>query len=251
MSFLTGIKNLTKSFLGFTVKHSPEILTGVTVIGVGVSVGTAVVATPKAMMLIDQKKKELGKDKLTKREIIAACWKVYLVPAGLTIGTMTAAVLSNRLSAKQKAEIAAVLAMYQDTLKEYQKKVVAEVGPEKEKEIREKMLDDEKPVREYVPENILFRFNGQYFYATWNFVKDVQTSIAYDLTSGLEMCISLNDILDRLGLKPDDIHGECDGINIDDRCEFRAKGESITDDGRPYVELELFPPPHQHYDVYS
>ena len=41
---------------------------------------------------------------------IKACWKVYPIPAGI----MAAAIPSDHLSARQKAVLAAMLAIYQD-----------------------------------------------------------------------------------------------------------------------------------------
>ena len=43
-------------------KHSPEILTGLGIAGSVVAIVCAVKATPKAMVLIEEKKKELQKD---------------------------------------------------------------------------------------------------------------------------------------------------------------------------------------------
>ena len=53
---ITQFFSNSKNFLG---KHSPEILTGVGIVGMGYSVISAVRATPKAMMLVEDKKNKL------------------------------------------------------------------------------------------------------------------------------------------------------------------------------------------------
>ena len=52
---LKGLVNKTKYFIG---KHSHEILTGLGITGMLTSTVLAVTATPKALQLIEHKKKE-------------------------------------------------------------------------------------------------------------------------------------------------------------------------------------------------
>ena len=72
---LTNFFKSTRTFLG---KHSPEILTGIGVTGMITTTVLAVKSTPKALILIEEKKKELGTDKLTTIEVVKAAWKPYI-----------------------------------------------------------------------------------------------------------------------------------------------------------------------------
>ena len=65
----------SKQFLG---KHSPEILTGLGIAGMLTTTILAVKATPKALKLIENKKKELNTDELTALQTIKATWKPYM-----------------------------------------------------------------------------------------------------------------------------------------------------------------------------
>ena len=69
----------------FLDKHRPEILTGV---GIGGMIGTVVLAvrgTPKAVLLLEERKKEENVEKLTPLQTIETAWKCY-IPSALMIG---------------------------------------------------------------------------------------------------------------------------------------------------------------------
>ena len=53
-----NIANLLKSTRTVLVKHSPEILTGMGIAGMVMTTVLAIKATPKALKLIEDKKKE-------------------------------------------------------------------------------------------------------------------------------------------------------------------------------------------------
>jgi len=74
--FLTNVKSSLS-------KHSPEILVGIGITGMVTTTVLAVKATPKALKLIEETKKEERKDKLTPIETVKATWKCY-IPAAVT-----------------------------------------------------------------------------------------------------------------------------------------------------------------------
>ena len=69
-------------------KHSPAILTGLGIAGMGASLIFAVKATPKAKECIEKKKQELKKEKLNVREAVGATWKHY-IPSAITFVAST------------------------------------------------------------------------------------------------------------------------------------------------------------------
>ena len=82
--------NLTKicrSVKTATVKHSPEILTGVGIAGMVTTTVMAVRATPKAIQLLDEEKRRQHTEKLEPIDTIKTAWKCY-IPAAVT-GTVS------------------------------------------------------------------------------------------------------------------------------------------------------------------
>lgn len=78
-----NIQQLLKSTGQIMKKHSPEILTGIGVAGMVATTIMAVKATPKAILLINEKEVELRAEKLTKKEVVQTVWKCY-IPAAVT-----------------------------------------------------------------------------------------------------------------------------------------------------------------------
>lgn len=70
-----------------TVKHSPEILTGVGIAGMITTTVMAVRATPKAIQLLDEEKRRQQADKLEPMDVVKTAWKCY-IPAAVT-GTVS------------------------------------------------------------------------------------------------------------------------------------------------------------------
>ena len=65
-----NLASIVKSVQAIMRKHSPEILTGIGIAGMITTTIMAVRATPKALILIKDKKDELGTDELTKMETV-------------------------------------------------------------------------------------------------------------------------------------------------------------------------------------
>lgn len=106
----------------FLKKHSSTILT---VMGAAGVVGTAVLsvkATPKALYLLEEAKKDKGEE-LTPVEIVKVAWKPY-IPAVL-MGTSTIACIfgANYLNVKNQASLMSAYALLDSSYKEYRNKV--------------------------------------------------------------------------------------------------------------------------------
>lgn len=121
--------------------NAPVLLTGVAVGGVFVTAGMAVEATPGAMKSLDKAQEKKG-EPLTKMEIIKVAGPHY-VPAGLS-GLITAGsmILSTKVSLDKNGKLAAIASTGQIALQEYQTKMIEAIGPEKEKEIRDKAIKE-------------------------------------------------------------------------------------------------------------
>ena len=136
---LTSFFKSTRKFLG---KHSPEILTGIGVAGMITTTVLAVKATPKALELIEDKKFELGTDKLTVVETVKTTWKPYVPAVALGIVSISCIVGASAVNYKRNAALATAYTISERTLVKYRDKVVETLGEKKEKEIREKISQD-------------------------------------------------------------------------------------------------------------
>ena len=135
-----GLVNKTKYFLG---KHSPEILTGLGITGMLTSTVLAVTATPKALKLIENKKKELKTDELTTVETIKAAWKPYIPAVSTSFASVACLVCASRVNYKRNAALATAYSLSERTLSHYREKVIETIGEKKEKTIRDKVNQEE------------------------------------------------------------------------------------------------------------
>ena len=136
MNLLKTIKTILFRSGNLLKKNAPTILT---VLGVGGTIGSvvsAVKATPKAMILIEERKKKENKEKLTPLETVDSCWKVYLPTAGTTALSIACIIGANCVGLKQQAALLGLYSAQSEMLREYKKKVVEAIGPEQEKDIQ-------------------------------------------------------------------------------------------------------------------
>ena len=137
--------NLTKicrTVKASTIKHSPEILTGVGVAGMVTTTVMAVRATPKAIRLLEDEKHRQNTDKLEPIDAVKATWKCY-IPAAVT-GTVSVACLigASSVNARRNAALTAAYTLSESTLRDYQKKVVETIGEKKEQTIRDEVAKE-------------------------------------------------------------------------------------------------------------
>ena len=113
----------------FLKKHSSTILTIMGSAGVITTSVLAVKATPKAIKLLEEAKKDKGDD-LTPVEVVKAAWKPY-VPATLVGFSTIACIFSiNYLSVKNQASLMSAYAFLDSSYKEYRNKVNELYGEE-------------------------------------------------------------------------------------------------------------------------
>ena len=88
---------MLKTIKPLMVKHEPEILMSMGLVGLVSSVFLAVDATAKAARVVEEEKYRLNKEKLTKTEIIKAVWKLYIPTAVLTVASVPCIIAGNRV----------------------------------------------------------------------------------------------------------------------------------------------------------
>lgn len=189
-------------------KHSPEILTGIGIAGMITTTVMAVKATPKALILIEERKCDGEVDQLTPVETFQAAWTCY-IPAAIT-GAMSVACLigASSVNVRRNAALATAYTLSESALKGYQEKVIETIGEKKERDVRDAVAKEQitrNPVssREVI---ITERGNtlcydvisGRYFKSDIDKLKKAANELNRQMRN--DMCISLNEFYDEIGL---------------------------------------------------
>lgn len=157
-------------------KHSPEILAGIGIAGMVTTVVLAVKATPRAVELLEEKKKAEELEELKPIDVVKTTWKEY-IPAATTGALSIACVVGGTtVSVKRSAALATAYKISEAALSRYKEAVIETVGEKKEELIRGKAAKkelDENPIKE---ESIINTgkgntrfydpYSGRYFYST-------------------------------------------------------------------------------------
>lgn len=211
-----NLKSLAKASRQMLNRNASKILAGFA-IGAGVmAVGFAIEATPKAMILLEEKKAELGVEKLDVKTIVKTAGPVY-IPTVVSMGLSTACTIGAlKVKSQQNAALAAACTLSETALRTYQNKVVETIGAEKEQEIREAVALDKmakSPEPAVIPnakgvktDDISYdqrvkcweSLSGNYFWTTRNAIERAINGVNKQLLSDFR--VTENDLFDYLGI---------------------------------------------------
>lgn len=252
---ITNVINKSKDFLG---KHSPEILTGIGVTGMITSTVLAVKATPKALQLIEEAKGhgEIRCDKLPVKSIIKVAWKPY-IPAAITgVASISCIVGASRINAKRNAALATAYAISERALVRYRDKVIETIGEKKEKEIKEKIAQDEvekHPVSNTQvivtsKGNTLCRdeISGRYFRSDLDTIRKIINELNREMT--YQNYVSLEDFYNRLGLEPTKNSAYL-GWNLDGGLIELDFSTTLADNDEPCIVIDYSVAPKYDFDM--
>lgn len=208
------IKEIFKLALEACKEHSPELLTGLGIGGMITSTIVAVMATPKAMKKIEEKKEELGKEDLSAKETIVATWKCY-IPAVVTAAASTAALIgSTSISLKRNTALAATLAISETARREFEQKAKEVVGEKKVNQIKEEVAKEDMK-QSYTASaggmmissvigngSSLFwmRCTNQWFMGDHETVRQKINNLNFRMTNGNEPYITMDELCDEFML---------------------------------------------------
>lgn len=253
-----ALSNLVKSIKTTIKSRSPEILTGIGIAGMIATSIMAVRATPKAIKLIEEKKKEIDHDKLTPIETVQTTWKCY-IPAVVTGVTSTACLIgASSVNARRNAALATAYSLSKTALSEYKDAVVETIGEKKEKVVRE-TISKEKLEKNPVTNSEVINTEkgttlcydgifGRYFRSDRDTIIRAINKINRQIVAG-DMYVSLNEFYDELGLSHIDI-GDRLGWNIDDGeidIEFDSQ---LAADGTPCLVMHYTVEPKYDFSRY-
>lgn len=218
----------------------------------------AVKATPEAMKRIEEKKEELGTEKLPAKETVKVAWKSFVPTAAVCVATASCGIASNAISAKRGAVLGAALTMSETALMDYQRKAVEVVGEKKEQAIRDAVAKEKvqsTPVPQ--PDTLSTRkgdmlcyesYTGRYFRSDSEEIQKAVYKFNRDML--FETFASLNDFYSALNnddLQPNDI-GDDVGWNSWSGKGMEVRFSSqLSQTEEPCLVIDYFPRPRTDY----
>ena len=268
-----NLSNITKQ-IGITIKRKrPEILTGM---GVGLGACTvvlAVKATPKALMLIEEKKREINHDileeakatgaeecqridKLTPIDTVRVAWKCYIPAAVTGLASVTCLVGANTTSARRNAALAAAYTLSETARIDYKKKVAEVVGEKKEREVRDAIAKDKIERNPVGNKEIIITekgetrcydsLSGRYFKSDIDMLNRSVNELNRKLID--QSYMSLNDYYYEIGL-PEIKIGYKLGWRVDQGLVKLDFSSQLCDDGVPCVVVDFEEAPKYDFDM--
>lgn len=254
-----ALSKFTKDVQRSLAKHSPEILIGLGITGMLTTTVLAVKATPKALRLMEEKKKELNVEKLTPVETVKTTWKCYL-PAAVTGAVSVACLIgSNSVNAKRNAALATAYKLSESAFSEYRDKTVETIGEKKERTIRDKVSEEQiknNPVNQTEVivtgkgKTLFFDpLSSRYFYSDLEKIRRAVNKLNYEINTS-PFCndgVTLNAFYEEIGLAGT-MTGESLGwtlhtglIDIYPSAQMVEEGEEH--EGEPCLVLNFTNPP--------
>lgn len=246
---------LTKSIKTMVVKRSPEILTGIGIAGMITTTILAVKATPKALVLIEEKKTDEEVEKLTAVETIETTWKCYIPPMITGALSITCLIGASSVNLKRNAALATAYALSETAMREYKDKVIETIGEKKEQVVRDAIAKD-KIEKNPIANNEVFVtdkgntlcydvISGRYFKSDIDKIKKAENEINHRLLT--DEYVSLNDFYYEIGLGDTKIGYDL-GWNINQGLLSVSFSSQLAEDGTPCLVLDFAVAPRYSFD---
>lgn len=236
-------------------KRTPEILTGVGIAGMVTTVVLSVKATPKALMMIEERKLDLDVDELAPVEVVKTTWRCY-IPSVVT-GAMSIACIigASSVNMRRNAALATAYALSETTLKDYQEKVVETIGEKKESAVRDAIAKDKLDKHPVEGNEVIVTerggtlcyepLSGRYFQSDIDQIKRALNEINNMMLN--DSYTSLNDFYTEVGLGT---------TTMGDRLGWQVGGGLIdihysthlAANGEPCLVVDFIKPPTYDYD---
>lgn len=250
-------KEIAKSFLSLKTaikKHSPEILTGIGIAGMITTTVMAVRATPKALILIEERKEEIGAEKLEAMDMVKTTWACY-IPAAIT-GTLSVACLigASSVNARRNAALATAYTLSESALKDYQGKVIEMFGEKKNEAVKDAVAKDKVEKNPVVTREVIITekgntlcydaISGRYFKSDIEKIKKAECELNRQMLD--DMYVSLNDFYYEIGLDSVKLGDEL-GWNVDSGYINLSFSSQLASDGTPCLVIDYSVAPRYDY----
>lgn len=250
-------KEIAKSFLSLKTaikKHSPEILTGIGIAGMITTTVMAVRATPKALILIEERKEEIGAEKLEAMDMVKTTWACY-IPAAIT-GTLSVACLigASSVNARRNAALATAYTLSESALKDYQGKVIEMFGEKKNEAVKDAVAKDKVEKNPVVTREVIITekgntlcydaISGRYFKSDIEKIKKAECELNRQMLD--DMYVSLNDFYYEIGLDSVKLGDEL-GWNVDSGYIDLSFSSQLASDETPCLVIDYSVAPRYDY----
>ena len=163
------MNNLLLKSQKFVKRNSATLLTVTGAAGVIATTVTAVKATPKAMLLLEQAK-EVKREELTKVEKVKIAGPVYIPSLLLGSATIACVFGANVLNKRAQASLMSAYALVDSSYKDYKAKINELYGEEANNNVKAEIAKDkyeENPIEVHDDNHRLFYddYSGRYFEA--------------------------------------------------------------------------------------
>lgn len=250
--------NLSKIVKGVQVgltKHSSEILTGIGIAGMITTTILAVKATPKALELIEERRKEWEMDELSPIDTIKVAWKPYIPAMATGIASVACLIGASSVNMKRNAALATAYKLSETAFSEYKEKVVETIGEKKEEIIKDKVAKSKLEKDPVSKSEVIIvsggktlcydSISGRYFESDIEKIKRAVNELNRRMI--VDMYISLSEFYDELGLNHTSISDEL-GWNLDDGSLEVYFSSQIADNGTPCIVLNYCLAPKYNYN---
>lgn len=241
---LKHIGSLGKEYIK---KNSPKIMTGMAIIGLGVSIYTAIKSTPEAMAILEEEKIDRAKqsedgeiEPITPVDTVKLCWKCY-IPTIISCGsTILFIISSDKIYNSRNIALASAYNLSSKMYKEYKDSVKEVVNEETQVQINEsfakkKITNDPIKETEDVPgigELCYDDISGRYFRCSVDEIKKIEVELNKSLIN--DTFISINEYYSYVGLKNISI-GEDLGWDLGYGYVEFGIDTILTDDNKPCI----------------
>lgn len=210
------VQTFVKNIVSGASKNSPTILTGIAVGGLFTTIFLTIKATSKALVNIEDEKtfrkqeatNGLMPDPLAPVDILRLTWQEYVPAAVMAVVTTGCIVGANTIQSRRYAALMAIYGITEASLKEYQEKTLAEVGPAKEQKIRDNIAEGQLEKHPMNPSEVIItdrgetlcfdKLSGRYFKSDIELIRKAQNTINEVIIR--DSYCTLNDFYYELGL---------------------------------------------------
>lgn len=232
-------------------KHCPEILMGMGIAGMMTTTILAVAATPKAMKLIEAKKREQQTEKLRPIETVKTAWHCYLPSAVTMIASVGCLIGAETLNAQKGAALAAAYALSETARKEYGNKVTELFGQKKEQEVKDAIAKDKIDRQPVKTSEVIFTgcgdtlcydvLSGRYFKSDIEKLRQAENALNAQMLN--EMYVSLNEWYYAIGLSEIRL-GDALGWDVHKGLLHLTFSSQLTEEGTPCMVVGYQEPPY-------
>lgn len=203
-----NLSKAVKSAKHALAKRSPEILVGIGIAGMVTTVVLAVKATPKAIVLMEQKKEELNEDELHPIEVVKTAWKCYIPTVAVGCASIACIVGASTVHARRNAALATACSLSQSALNEYRGKVIETFGEKKEQSVRDAVAKEKISQNPVTNKEVFITkrgdmlcydsISGRYFRSDIETLRRAENTLNRQLIN--DVYVSLNEFYYEIGL---------------------------------------------------